>query len=271
MTGADAMEAFVVAHAQDRFAGALVEALGRAGQPARRLDVIAAAQALTITVGDSGADVRPAVPMVLRCPVMPETDDPDVRFLYGECLATLWAAAALTEAPVLGRPGVMGFGGACATSAVVTELRGGVFHGREEVFLNGAVRHQTGPEWWFQDQSSMAVASAGQNAAYPGPQRGRPLQRDEEYELVVVLGEQVWRRTTIDIPGVDLIETSRALARRLKLDFSLVVWAISSDRKLLGLARITPWPALEDISFAWDAVIAAIIGFLWHDHGHRTG
>ena len=271
MPAADAPEAFVVAHAQDRLAGALVEALGRAGRRARLLDVVAAAQALTITVGDGGADVQPVMPMVLRCPMVPDIDDPDTRFLYGESLAALWAAASLTRAPVLGRPGTMGFGGACAASAVVTELRGGVFKGREEVFLNGAMPHPDGPDWWFQDRRSLAVVSAGQNAAYPGPQRGRPLQPDEEYELVVVLGAQAWRRTTIDIPGVDLIGMTLALVRRLQLDFALVVWAISSDRTLLGLARITPWPALEDISFAWDAVIPAIIGFLWHDHGHRSG
>jgi len=271
MAASDAPEALVIAHPQDLLATALVEAFSRAGHRARRLDVIAAAQALTIAVADHGCEVRPAVPMVLRCPTRPDTDDADTRFLYGESLATLWAAASLTGAPVLGRPGGMGFGGACASSAVVTEMRGGIFRGREEVFLNGAMPQQTGSEWWFQDQRSLAVASAGQNPAYPGPQRGRPVQQEEEYELVVVLGDQAWRRTSIELPGVDLLEASSTLVRRLELDFALVVWAISTERTLLGLARITPWPALEDIGFAWDAVVPAIIGYLWHDHGHRPG
>jgi hypothetical protein len=267
----DSMTAMVVASPRDRFATALVDALRAAGRQARQVDVTTAARSFTVTVGDRGSEVSPALPMVIRCPVAPELDDPDERFLYGECLAALWAAASLSAAPVLGRPGAMGFAGACASSAVVTELRGGMFRGRAEVFLNGSMQYPAGDGWWFRDQANLAVVSAAQHAAYPGPRRGRPVQPDEEYELVAVLHDQAWRRTEIALPGTDLAALSVTLARQLGLDFALVVWAVSPQRGLLGLARITPWPALDDVGFAWDAIVPAIMRFLWHDHGHRPG
>jgi len=129
--------AIVIGHAKDMFAADLAAALTYHGVEACHLDYMAAAQLLTITIDSIRTKVSPTCPLVIRSPAHDSVNCSDARFHFGECVSTVWAAAALTEATVVGRPSAMGFGGRCTPSGLVTERRGGIFNGRPEVFLSG--------------------------------------------------------------------------------------------------------------------------------------
>lgn len=262
--GHDALDnaVLIVSEPGDSFAEALTGPISAAGRTPVRLDAAAAAGRFSVMVRDGDATVVPRVPMVIRAPRLSATQSADARFLQGEALAALWAIGALSTAPVLGRPGPMGFGGGCSLSASVNELRGGLPTDRMEIFLQGGTwpRRETG--WYFKSPDSLEPLGHDQHAAYPGPQRGRYVRPGEQYEVVLVLGRDAWCRSGQQVAGHDLAAESVTLADRLGLDMALVIWALSEDLRDPYLARITPWPHREDIDFAWDAFAAAAIAHL---------
>jgi hypothetical protein len=222
-----------------------------------------AARLFTVAAGEGATRVTPDIPIILRAPKMPDSLDPDMKFQFGECMALLWAAAALTEAPVLGRPGSDGLGGACSTSAVVTEQRCGLYAGRPEVFLKGVMDGPSDDAWWFQSPDTLAPFQAGASNAYPGPRRGRPLLRDEQYEFVLVFGQDAWSRSGVAAGEHDLLAASVAATERLNLDFALVVWALDEGMEHANLAKITPWPHFADIQFAWTPFVSRLAERFW--------
>ncbi|MGY4398571.1 hypothetical protein ACVWZA_003779 [Sphingomonas sp. UYAg733] len=252
----------IVGEPGDSFADGLTESITAAGWTPVCLDAMAAARRFTILVQDGDASVLPQIPMVIRAPRLPPAQSPDARFLRGEALAALWAIGALSTAPVLGRPGPMGFGGGCSLSAAVNELRGGLCTDRMETFMQGATWPQSDAGWYFKSPDTLEPLSHDQRAAYPGPQRGRYVRPGEQYEFVLVLGQDAWCRSGQQVSGHDLAQDSVALAERLGLDMALIVWALSADLRDPYLARVAPWPHREDIAFAWQAFTAAAVSYL---------
>ncbi|QNA82759.1 hypothetical protein G4G27_01090 [Sphingomonas sp. So64.6b] len=252
----------IVSEPGDSFANALAGPIAAAGRIPVCLDATAAAQRFTVMVQDGDAIVTPRIPMIIRAPRVSGTRSADARFLQGEALAALWAIGALSTAPVLGRPGPMGFGGGCSLSASVNELRGGLRTDRMELFMQGATWPQSDTGWYFKSPDSLEPLSHDQRAAYPGPQRGRYVRPGEQYEFVLVLGRDAWCRSGQQVAGHDLALDSVMLAERLGLDMALIIWALSEDLHDPYLARITPWPHREDIGFAWDAFASAAISHL---------
>jgi hypothetical protein len=252
----------IVREPGDAVAAGLAGAVAAAGWLPVCLDAAAAARRFTVTVEDGDARVLPRVPMVLRAPRLSGPQGADARFLRGEALAALWAIGALSDAPVLGRPGPMGFGGACSLSAALNERRGGLRTGRMEMFVQGATWPHGDAGWYFKSPDSLEPLSHDQRSAYPGPQRGRYVRPGEQYEVVLVLGRQSWCRSGEAVAGHDLAADSVALAERLGLDMALAIWALSEDLADPQLARVTPWPHRDDVDFAWDAFAEAAVAHL---------
>src|ERR1700733_5582013 len=150
----------VVANPADAVGSSLTEAAEKSGRRTLQLDYPEASRLFTITGGQTGERVEPDIPMFVRAPLIPTMKgNEDALFQLGECLSTVWAAAALCASPVLGRPGLLGFGGKCTGSAVVTEFRGGYHEGRTEVVS----RELPAPEyeeqeWWTQSLATFATA-----------------------------------------------------------------------------------------------------------------
>ena len=262
MHGAQDNTVLIVSESGDSFANALAGPIAAVGHVPVCLNAAAAARRFTVLVQDGNATVAPRMPMVIRAPRLPSAQNADARFLQGEALAALWAIAALSTAPVLGRPGPMGFGGGCSLSASVNELRGGLRTDRMEIFMQGATWPQSDEGWYFKSPDSLEPLNHEQRSAYPGPQRGRYIRPGEQYESVIVLGQDAWCRSGVQIVGHDLSQDSVVLAGRLGLDMALIVWALSEDLRDPCLARITPWPHREDLDFAWDPFVAAAVSHL---------
>ncbi|MFH9088786.1 hypothetical protein [Streptomyces sp. NPDC017673] len=92
----------VIADPRDPVAVELAAYVTEQGRSVAVLDVFDAAQLFTVTARAGTATVDPAVPLVLLPPAPPEHRAGfDAEFHLGECLAQLWAVAALTPAPVV--------------------------------------------------------------------------------------------------------------------------------------------------------------------------
>jgi hypothetical protein len=269
----------IVADPADPVAAELTVYLAEHGRRAVTLDPFAAAQLFTVEVttraagdGDAARDVdvqvRPRMPMFLR---VPELGGPaatfDARFQYQECLAQLWAAAALTDAPVVNRPTLRGLGGAVTSSAALTEQRAGAPAGSVEVFASSFPdpAEQAGDRWWVRDQVT------GHTAAWPGrpggdgPYRARWSAADPAFEAVVVLGADAWRCTTAEIDHLGLPERSVELASRLGLALAAVVWRVDDDGAGAALVEIDPFPGVELLRMAWLGLGPRLLAFLFDE------
>ncbi|EFC83440.1 hypothetical protein [Parafrankia sp. EUN1f] len=263
----------IVADPEDPVAAELTAYLAEHGRRAVTLDPFDAAQLFTVEVrgrasgdGDRGGEagdgvggqavvsVVPEVPIFLRVPELANAAGSfDARFQYQECVAQLWAAATLTNAPVVNRPTSRAFGGALSYSAALTERRAGEPAGSVEVFTarfpDPAV--QVDECWWVRDTIT------GHSAVWPGrpsgdgPYRARWSVSDPAFEVVIVLGADAWRCTTAEIDHLELTARSVTLAGRLELTLAAVVWRVDADGERARLVEVDPFPGVELLRMAW--------------------
>ncbi|MBL7500110.1 hypothetical protein I6A84_11955 [Frankia sp. CNm7] len=275
----------IVADPEDPVAAELTAYLAEHGRRAVTLDPFDAAQLFTVEVhsrpagdparladGDAGAQVVvsvvPTVPMFLRVPDLADAAASfDARFQYQECVAQLWAAAALTDAAVVNRPTSRAFGGAVSDSAALTERRAEEPAGSVEVFAATFPdpAEQVDEGWWVRD------AVTGHTAVWPrrpdgdGPYRARWSAADPAFEIVVVLGADAWRCTTAEIDHLELTTRSVTLAGRLGLTLAAVVWRVDADGGRARLVEVDPFPGVELLRMTWLGLGPRLLTLLFGD------
>ncbi|MGW2426205.1 hypothetical protein ACWC0C_44615 [Streptomyces sp. NPDC001709] len=255
----------IVADPEDPVAIDVRDFVRDSGREAAILDVFDAAQLFTVTVDGSTALVEPALPMFLRLPAAPlRRISFDAEFQLNECLAHLWAVAALTPAPVINRPEPGGLGTRVSASAALTELRAGLPGGSPEIFSSrpcgppGESGDGQGTQWWVQDLDSWTTRpwpdpadDLAPSADGSGPYRARWSDPDPLFESVVVLGDQAWRSSPIDLDHLGLQERSTDIVARLGLQLSAVVWRLSPDLAQARPVLVEPFPDVEQLRMVW--------------------
>ncbi|MFF4576051.1 hypothetical protein [Streptomyces sp. NPDC001410] len=263
--GGDPTGLVVVADPEDPVAIEVRDFVQDSGREATILDVFDAAQLFTVTVDGSSAVVEPALPMFLRLPAPPlQRISFDAEFHFSECLAHLWAVAALTPAPVINRPEPGGLGTRVSASAALTELRAGLGDGSPEIFSSrpcgprGEPTDGQGDQWWVQDLDSWTTRpwhelsdSLAPSAVGSGPYRARWSDPEPLFESVVVLGDQAWRSSPVDLDHLGLQERSTEMVARLGLQLSSVVWRLSDDLAQARPIVVEPFPDVEQLRMVW--------------------
>ncbi|MEU6878465.1 hypothetical protein [Streptomyces sp. NPDC046712] len=255
----------IVADPEDLVAVEVRDFVLESGHEAAVLDVFDAAQMFTVTVDDDTAVVEPALPMILRLPAPPLLRTSfDAEFQLNECLAHLWAVAALTPAPVINRPVPGALGSSVSASAALTELRAGLPVGSVEVFSSRPPEpdgptaadgehggYGEGTQWWVQDLGSWTTRPWPEQSAASGPYRARWSDPDPLFENVVVLGDHAWPCSAVELDGLRLEERSTEIVARLGLELASVVWRISPDLARAKPVLVEPFPDVEQLRMVW--------------------
>ncbi|MCM3921014.1 hypothetical protein ND748_04895 [Frankia sp. AiPs1] len=246
----------IVAEPDDAVASFVAEYLDEVGRRAVVLDPFHAAQLFTVAVSGGSALVTPRVPMLLRIPPPPVVSAGarhDAQFQYQECVAQLWAAAALTDLPVVNRPSVVAFGTAVSGSAARTDLAAGQPVSSVEVFSSTYPdpARQTDEAWWVQDTVTRQTTRWPQPPAAGGPFRARWSAADPVFEVVVVLAGAAWRCTTAEIDDLDLPGRSLAVVERLGLTLAALIWRVGDDGASAHLVDVDPFPGLDMVRMTW--------------------
>jgi hypothetical protein len=254
---AEAADLVIVSDPADEVARELQAYVADTDRTAVILDVFDAAQAFTIIVRAGEAVVEPEVPMFLRFPAMPaQRLSFDAEFHVGECVAQIWAAAALSRAPVINRPAAALAGGRTSPSAAVTESRAGLSGtagGGIEVFSSQYPEPVPGDgeRFWVEDLGTLRTRAWPQRPGGSGPYRARWSDGDPVMEIVVVLGDRAWRCTTADIDHLDLERQSIAAAAALGLTLAAFTWRVTGEGASARLVNVDPHPALEPLRMVW--------------------
>jgi hypothetical protein len=252
----------IVAGKDDRVAVELEELAIRRHCKPLLMSVDGCARIFSISTNGPEVSVEPCVPLFLR-PQLPVqvAQDFDAGFLRSECFATLWAAAALSSAPVINRPGFFGLGGRAAVSAAITELRGGLPIQRVEVFSDSLPEPPGDVDvpWFTQSLQTLRTAAWPTEPEGGGPYRARSVAANPAYEVVVVLYEEAWRCTLAPLDGLQLERRSVELIEHLHLSFGTVIWNVREDLSEASVARVDPFPSMDQVQFVWPALGPALL------------
>jgi hypothetical protein len=257
------MDVLIVADREDALAGLLATEIRRRSKTPVILGRSDAARLFTISGGDAGSRVEPAVPILLRPPAPPRPGrEPDDLFLGGECTATLWSACVLTGAPVLNRPTSAGFEARWSGSSATTEHRA-LAAMAPELYVRARAGDAPPDDrpWAIEDSRGRTRRWTGADIG-DGPVRARPLLDDELYERVVVLRPQAWRTSTVDLTGFGLERRSLEIVAALGLTFSVVTWGVTPALDAVRLARIDPYPRADQVLPVWDDCVPALLEHL---------
>ncbi|AFY31477.1 hypothetical protein [Calothrix sp. PCC 7507] len=257
------MDLVIVGDRSDFLAIAVVNLAKEQGFVAEILDVCAAAQLFTVSIDSGCAIVTPDIPLLLRMPA-PSTirEDFDASFQYGECLATLWAAAALMKSTVINRPTPFSAWGRASNSTVLTEVRAGLSPEGMEVFSlhpPAPAQQLVNQQWYLQDMTTFTDTPWPEIPGGEGPYRAYYSDSEPAYEMVVVLGEQAWRSTTAPLEHLQLESRSISVMKPLDITFGVVIWSISPDLDHAVLFRVNPFPSLQQVQFVWHSLAPALI------------
>ncbi|MBN3888102.1 MAG: hypothetical protein HWQ43_02590 [Nostoc sp. JL31] len=114
-------------------------------------------------------------------------------------------------------------------------------------------------QWYLQDLTTYNTAAYPEIPEGVGPFRASWVSTNLEYEIVVVLEDKAWRCTNTSLEHLQLEEKSISLLRNLDLVFGTVTWSIDSNLESANIARINPYPSLEEIQFVWSDFAPALL------------
>src|SRR5690349_2642094 len=218
----------VVAPATDPLARDLAERGRSAGIEVEVVSHDAAAGLFTLSRRAGVDRVSPDRPIFLRLPAgLPPGTPDDRQFHDAERRAIVWAAAALTSAPVVNRPGVHGFQGRVWPSTAVLRRRAGLPGSGTEVFTC-CPRHAgsalKGDDWWLEHLGTYQVSPAA-SAPPCGPFRAGRLTGQPRVALACVVGSDVLLSPGLPVSLVQRMEEdSRRICQALGVTFATIPW-----------------------------------------------
>ncbi|MFN6481129.1 hypothetical protein [Nostoc sp. DedQUE07] len=256
------MDLLIIGSSDDIFCQAVNELVRQKGYTSELLDVCNAARMFSISVTSEKLSITPEIPVILRIPPqMPIRTSFDDSFIYDECLATLWAAMTLSKSPVINRPTANSLWGNLSYSSNLTKLKAG-YTSNLEVFSSQvppSPQALLDKQWYLQDLTTYNTAAYPEIPEGVGPFRASWVSANLEYEIVVVLENKAWRCTKTSLEHLQLEEKSISLLRNLDLVFGTVTWSIDSNLESANIARINPYPSLEEIQFVWSDFAPALL------------
>lgn len=254
-----APKVLIVAAADDTVAVKLSAALVRNGQSVCHLDGPAAARSLTIRSEGHPSCVSPELPLFIRPSAWwfePElAHDADARFLADESYATLWAAAALTRAPVINRPRMTGVVGPLVCRAIAN-LDADSSAVTREIYASGPAQLAADEQTLWGEDAELRVAAVG-SLRDGVPLRARRVNPSAAYEIVTVVGERAFIATSDErSQSFELSSRSVRIARAAQVHFATLWWAIDDAGAIPS--RFNPAPDASELRYAWHDVLAAL-------------
>ena len=250
----DDQDLIIISDQADELAKDILHVARSSGHKAVMMNMIEASRMFSISVSDNNIAVDPDVPIFLRVPQTPTIRESfDKAFQFGECLASIWAAAAMIKSPCINRPTPHGFTGRLSASVVITELRTCIAKPSNEVYSRRIplqLDHGEN-EWCIQDTATGDIAILPKRPKGQGPYKARKINRGVKYEVIVVVGACAYRSTDAPIKHLRLEQKSVKIMKNLDLTFGTVTWYVSSDGTTASVARINPFPSMEEVQYVW--------------------
>jgi hypothetical protein len=255
------MDLLIVGNPQDKLAQVIASDFAKTNKQVVIRDLLQASQLFTLEVRHGEVHISPEIPIILR-PLATDLVQKnfDQSFHQGEALSTLWAITTVTSAPVLNRPTPHNMWGLLSQSSVLTQQRATLQPDSEEVFTASfpsslpAVEEKS-QQWFIQDTTTYQITDLNTLPDGQGPYRSRRVPLKQGYEMVVVLKNQAWRSTELDLTHLELESRSIQLLQNLKLDFGVVLWGINESLTEITLAKVDAFPSFEQIGLVWPEFI----------------
>lgn len=248
----------VIADQNDSLACALVEYGLKREIDIERAGLDSAVQKLSVTREGDVVTVEPQCALFLR-PTYVSTDNRIARFHEDEKRSLLWAAAALTTAPVINRPTVLGLAGPSWLSMAHLRRRAGLPCDRYETFSSDV--DPAGPldEWWVEDYTTRQVSPARELLSSRGPFRGGQLPRAISVRWVTVVLSEASISGPCEPSTATAIRTgSLQICQSLGLQFASIPWWWSAD-SVPEPGRPLVYPHLSHVGENWDKVADNIV------------
>lgn len=252
-------DVLIVAREDDGLAIRLRHALEKRARRVSLLDGPSAAQIFTIQVTSKWTSVLPSVPMFFRPSAWwhdQNTVSADDRFLRAEGYSTFWAAAALSAAPVINRPGRNGSIGRMTWGAIVAAQNAESCERGSEIYASGPeMLGHSNDTLWCEDADFLVAPVAQMRQRTPI--RARRVNPDALYEIVTVVGARAFSATTdARTEEFDLIRRSVAIAHRVNVHFATITWAIDESGSIP--TRLNAVPDEWELRYAWGQVESAL-------------
>jgi hypothetical protein len=249
------MDVLIVAGLDDGVALRLRQALEKRGRRVSHHDGPSAARLFTLRVAAGTRKVTPSSPMFVRASAWwhePRSESSDERFLRAEAYATFWAAAALSPAPVINRPGRDGSVGRMTSGALAALSGSPPGASRPESYVSGPEVLGDAAEAMWGEDLEFRVAPVAQFRRGT-PLRARELNPGALYEIVTVVGERGFSATQ-DPRSVELHleERSAAITRRAAVHFATITWAV--DDTGATPVRLNSAPEEFELRYHWNDV-----------------
>jgi hypothetical protein len=260
------VEILVVADTRDTFAAQFATKAATAVDHVELWDHVTAAQRFSLHRAGRAVSVRPLRPMLLRQPRW-EVTDTERRFHQAERFSLIWAAGALSAAPVVNRPDPHGLCGRVDRSTAVLAARTNTPVGAGEVYLSRArnvSQIETEPcegdihrEWWLEDlRTGMSVREAGFREQ-KGLFRATLSCAGTVTGSVTVVGKAAFPGPIQ--PPADAVQRSVNIANRLGLAFATVRWRWRRGHTDPTLAGVSSHPVMPDLAHCLDDVVDALL------------
>jgi hypothetical protein len=231
----------IVDEANDHFSAVFSEFAEQSGVTCRRARLEEAGREVTIQHEAGRTEVSPQMPLLLRPIEGGSSPHEEEQFVWSECFAAVWSLGTLSPCPVVNRPDEWGWGGRTAFSANLCDVHRGAPILGPEIF------------WWDLPPEDMdgllhQELAGWQQVKDPlpdAPIRSRRIPPRLGWDQVIVVGEEGFRVTEVDIGPYPLEEMSVAAARQLGLCFATISWGIAPEGAPF-IARINAFPALSE-------------------------
>lgn len=257
------LDILLIGEKSDKLLQLLSDELIHSGYKIDFLNYFKASQLFTITF-DKTISVFPDIPIFIRySSFQPQRSDYDTTFHYRECLTTLWTVCFLVNSTCINRPTKQDFLGNFKFSTALNEiLASGTCRSREIYSDTSLALENTSTMGW-----SIKELGSEETSLYPdyydsGPFMHKWTYLNLVYEMVVVVGNLSWRLSKERLSITNLEIDSIKICRNLNLQFGIVIWAISPDKKDAILVKINPFPSIYEIRPVWPEVSRSLIKLL---------
>jgi hypothetical protein len=254
----DTPDLLLVADRHDHLAQRFGTLATKAGKRVSQMNGISAARLFTIRVEPQMTTVTPSLPMFVRSSAWwreSPGEDEDEDFLRAEAYATFWAAASLSSAPVINRPGRHGTS-TYLTSGEIASIFGNRFSSSVKEFHVSSSTFVRDPEHvWGEDTHYLAAPLS--TFSKESCIRARRIGEAPLYEIItVVAGESFAATNDSRTRQFSLGERSSAMARELGLEFATITWSIEGGDVIA--VRVNSSPEEHEVRYAWSDIATAL-------------